>query len=151
MAKELEDYLEKTDELKRECSKAMGVEVEWKIVKLASEDLNIKQNSFKKLQEMWESLNPETTPNYDVVEASFWKLSQKRASKNWPAKWDLSVEATYMKKMRLQYRKTGTDADKMKGCIARMVGLAIRKMRRRLWYFSQKKHGHGRIISAHKK
>ena len=56
-----------------------------------------------------------------------------------------------MKKMRLQYRKTGTDADKMKGCIARMVGLAIRKSRRRLWYFSQKNDGHGRIISAHKK
>ena len=140
------EHLRLTNQLKADLSRHFKTEVERKMVSIAVKCPLVKQTTFEGLQKLWESLDPKTTTNYTAYEDSFWRITQKRSSDLWPADWDVKQEALYMKRHQLVYKKEGKHIDETKGCIAMMCGLAIRKARRRIWYFGDK--AHGRKISA---
>ena len=140
------ENMRRIEELKMDLSRHFKTEVERKMVSIAVKCPLVKQSTFEGLQKLWLSLNPKTTTNYSAYEDSYWRITQKRSSDLWPANWDKMQEALYMKRNRIRYKKEGKEVDKTKGCIARMCGLAIRKARRRIWYYGEKEHG--RKISA---
>ena len=142
----IKENMRRINELKTDLSRHFKTEVERKMVSIAVKCPLVKQTTFEGLQKLWASLDPKTTLDYTAYEDSYWRITQKRSSDLWPARWDILQEVLYMKRHNMRYKKEGKDVDKTKGCIAMMCGLAIRKARRRIWYYGEKEHG--RKISA---
>jgi hypothetical protein len=136
------------ESLKDKCANWMRTHAERKICQVAERDPTIRDTSFVGLQMAWAKMNVRDKKQLSRMAGSFWKLSKPGATKFFPKSWDIDAEALFMKQNKFRYANDGTKLDKLKGCIARTAGRAIRNARKKLFAKAKKAGGHGLTISA---